>query len=62
MLEPKKGWKRIFDRDELEQLRTMIAAKGGKFGPKRNTKMGHEVFESLEAQLERARKAATDLA
>lgn len=61
LVEPKKGWKRIFDRDELAQLVTMIIAAGGEFGSKRNAKTGHEVFESLDARLERARKVASDL-
>lgn len=61
LMEPKKGWKRIFDRDELVQLLTMIGEAGGEFAPKRNAKTGHEVFESLDARLERARKVASDL-
>jgi integrase len=28
LVEPKKGWKRIFDRDELKQLQTLICAAG----------------------------------
>lgn len=61
LVEPKKGWKRIFDRDELAQLLMMIVAAGGELGPKRNAKTGHEVFESLDGRLERARKVARDL-
>lgn len=61
LMEPKKGWKRIFDRDELAQLLVMISETGSEFAPKRNAKTGHEVFESLDARLERARKVASDL-
>lgn len=60
LVEPKKGWKRVFDRDELVQLLTMIAEARGEFSSKRNAR-GHEVFESLDARLERARDVATGM-
>ncbi len=50
LIEPKKGWQRIFDRDELTQLTTRLEAAGGEFA----TKEG----EALPDVLERARKAA----
>lgn len=31
LVEPKKGWERIFDRDELKQLTDRIKAAGGRF-------------------------------
>jgi len=31
LVEPKKGWERIFDRDELKQLTERIKAAGGRF-------------------------------
>lgn len=50
LVEPKKGWERIFDRDELTQLTARIEAAGGIFAVKEG--------EALAAALERARKAA----
>lgn len=50
LVEPKKGWERIFDRDELTQLAARIEAAGGAFEVKKE--------ESLAIALERARKAA----
>ncbi|MSQ71266.1 MAG: site-specific integrase, partial [Betaproteobacteria bacterium] len=51
--EPKKGWKRIFDRDELKQLAARIEAAGGTFVVKGE--------EPLADALSRARKAAKKL-
>lgn len=50
LVEPKKGWQRIFDRDELAQLKARIEADGGTFA----TKEG----EALADALDRARKVA----
>lgn len=50
LVEPKKGWRRIFDRDELTQLTARIQAAGGEFA----TKEGEPLVDALE----RARKAA----
>ncbi|TVO60548.1 tyrosine-type recombinase/integrase [Denitromonas ohlonensis] len=61
LVEPKKGWKRIFDRDEISMLTIMIAETGRTFGPKCNAKTGGEVFESLEARVQRAREMAKGL-
>lgn len=58
LMEPKKGWKRIFDRDELTQLTTMITEAGGAFKPLQDKKTGQDIYESLEEQLERARALA----
>ena len=53
LIEPKKGWQRIFDRDELTQLASRIEAAGGKFVEKD--------VEALADALERARKTAKRL-
>lgn len=59
LVEPKKGWKRVFDRDELLQLSAMITESGGEFGPVwSKTDCSREVYESLDARLQRARTAA----
>lgn len=61
LVEPKKGWKRILDRDELAQLLIMIEGAGGSLDPKRSARTGEEVYESLDARLERAREVASGL-
>ena len=53
LVEPKKGWQRIFDRDELNQLRTPIAAAGGMLEAIEG--------ETLSVALDRARKTAKKL-
>lgn len=53
LVEPKKGWQRIFDRDERKQLAARIEAAGGKFAAKEG--------EGETDALERARKAAKKL-
>ena len=53
LMEPKKGWQRIFDRDELKQLTARIEAAGGAFAVKKG--------EAPADALERARKAAKKL-
>lgn len=53
LVEPKKGWLRIFDRDELSQLIERIKTAGGTFAVKED--------ESLADALERARKSAKQL-
>lgn len=61
LVEPKRGWQRIFDRDELTQLTEAIKAAGGKFRPIKSSKAGSEVNEPIEARLTRAREAAKQL-
>lgn len=53
LVEPKKGWQRIFDRDELKQLATQIQTAGGKFAVKEG--------DSMADALDRARNAAKKL-
>lgn len=53
LVEPKKGWQRIFDRDELKQLVTRIQAAGGTFA----VKEGGALADALES----ARKAVKKL-
>ena len=53
LVEPKKGWQRIFDRDELKQLTARVEAAGGVFAMKEG--------ESLTDALARARKDAKKL-
>lgn len=61
LVEPKKGWKRIFDRDELDQLVGMIEGAGGRFVPKRSDRTGREVYETMDSRLTRARQIAKTL-
>lgn len=61
LMEPKKGWKRIFDRDELAQLTAMISEGGGTLKPLRDKKTGKKLHEPLEELLERARALAAGL-
>jgi integrase len=57
LVEPKKGWQRIFDRDELTQLRVLIAGSGL---AKEHT-LGDHSNQSLETALALARKTAIEL-
>ncbi|MDP2824712.1 MAG: site-specific integrase [Sulfuritalea sp.] len=53
LIEPKKGWDRIFDRDELTQLMARIRAAGGAFVV--------QEYEHLAGALKRARATAKRL-
>jgi integrase len=53
LVEPKNGWRRIFDRDELAQLTSLIGAAGGKLAVKEG--------EGLGESLDRARRLAKRL-
>ena len=53
LVEPKSGWHRILDRDELEQLASRLLAKGKKFEV--------EHAEALPHAIQRARLAAKKL-
>jgi integrase len=53
LVEPKGGWRRIFDRDELRQLTPLIAKSGGRFVDRPE--------DGLTPNLERARHAAKKL-
>jgi integrase len=53
LVEPKGGWRRIFDRDELTQLATLITAAGGRIAITEG--------EGLGESLERARRLAKRL-
>lgn len=57
LVEPKKGWKRIFDRDELTQLDDLIRAAGETLPPP----PAGASDESLDCALERARNLARGL-
>lgn len=57
--EPKKGWQRIFDRDELGELARRIREAGGEFTPM--TDEAANVSESLQTLSDRARAAAAEL-
>lgn len=61
LVEPKKGWKRIYDRDELAQLTNMISEAGGRFTPVKKKQATREIYELLEARLQRARVTAIGL-
>ena len=58
LVEPKKGWKRILDRDELSQLKLLIT-NAGTARPK--PVAGKPNHESLDNALAFARKVAVDL-
>jgi integrase len=65
LTEPKSGWKRILDRDELEQIRKRIQFEGGEFEwpillPKANGQRGRRL-EAVTCALERARETAARL-
>jgi integrase len=53
LVEPKGGWRRIFDRDELRQLVPMIAKAGGRFVDRSE--------DGLTPNLRRARQVAKKL-
>lgn len=57
LVEPKKGWKRIFDRDELTQLEILIGAADGTLA---HVPVGM-TEQPLESSLECARKIANGL-
>lgn len=62
LVEPKTGWKRVLDRDEVNQLQQRIIAAGGQFQwpAKLNKPEGHRgrTLERVEDALERARLMA----
>lgn len=62
LVEPKKGWKRIFDRDEITQLDLLITNAGGVLLPATPVLEEEESrVDSLESRLTRARELAADL-
>ena len=64
MEDPKKGWKRLLDRDELAQLAARIndAGEGFTYPIERSKPQGNRgrKLESLTDSLERARQVAAD--
>jgi integrase len=64
LVEPKSGWKRVLDRDEVNQLQARIKAAGLEFDwPLPLVKpAGHKgrIYERVEDALDRARKMAAD--
>lgn len=62
LVEPKKGWKRIFDRDEITQLNLLITAAGGELLTVNTDPVDEESkADSLEATLNKARALAAGL-
>lgn len=62
LVEPKKGWKRIFDRDEITQLNLLITNAGGTLLQDTTATEDDEAkADSLESTLARARALAADL-
>lgn len=59
LVEPKKGWQRIFDRDELRHLTQLIQGAGHKFEPKKDSE--GNINEGLHTTLSRARCLAEHL-
>lgn len=57
--EPKKGWQRIFYRDELRRLTQLIAEAGGVFKPLQDAQ--GIPLENLQTRLKQARTLATTL-
>lgn len=65
LVEPKSGWKRVLDRDEINQLQARIQAAGGEFDwPRPLAKPANHkgrINERVEDALIRARKVAADM-
>ena len=61
LIEPRKGWKRIFDRDELTQLEIRIQKAGGTLAQPIDSQTVIPNLESLEDALSHARFLATKL-
>jgi integrase len=61
LVEPRKAWVRLFDRDELSQIRVLIESAGGQFAPLVDPATGDSIPEALPAQLERAKSEAKSL-
>ncbi len=65
LVEPKSGWKRVLDRDELNQLQTRIRLAGAEFDwPRPLAKPANHkgrIHERVEDALTRARKVAADM-
>ncbi len=62
LVEPKKGWKRIFDRDEITQLDILIKNAGGELLPvAKDSEEDKPKIDSLESTLTRARALAVNL-
>jgi len=61
LVEPKKGWQRIFDRDELTQLTTRIQQARSKVFVTPNEATEQKAHESLEVALAYARSSAEAL-
>lgn len=61
LVEPKKGWKRIFDRDELSQLTAMIEDAEGRVQPIFEERAGKASVETIEVLLARARAVAKEM-
>lgn len=61
LIEPKKAWRRVFDRDELFQIVAMIEEKGAAFELKMDPKTGFEAYEGVSSQLSRAKVQADGL-
>jgi integrase len=62
LVEPKKGWNRIFDRDEITQLDLLITESGGVLFPGvSDHEKSNLIEESLENTLTHARELALKL-
>ncbi len=61
LMEPHKGWLRIFDRDELTQLIDVLKVKGRQLAEATDPVTGDLITESIEAKLARARRLAKQL-
>lgn len=61
LVEPKKGWKRIFDRDEITQLGALIIKAGGVWNANTIDIEDESNASALDSQLTRARAIAEDL-
>jgi integrase len=61
LVEPKRGWQRILDRDELTQLKERLEKAGKPLTAKVHPKTGQPVPELLDDELDRARLLAKSL-
>jgi len=61
LVDPKKAWLRMFDRDEFFQIMDLIEAAGGKLNEPIDAKTGEASTEAIDAQLARAKTEAQRL-
>jgi integrase len=61
LADPKRAWQRLFDRDELGRIETLIKEAGGDLPAPVDAKTGEAVNENLETRLANARQLAAKM-